>query len=31
LQRADGWLIARGSAQVQAGAPATITLHTVMY
>lgn len=31
LQRADGWLIARGSTQVQAGAPATITLHTVMY
>ena len=31
LQRTDGWLIARGSTQVQTGAPATITLHTVMY
>lgn len=31
VQRADGWLLARGSEQVTPGTPVTITLHTVMY
>lgn len=31
LERADGWLLARGSAQLQIGSPVYITLHTVMY
>ncbi|MBC9247632.1 hypothetical protein H4P12_13170 [Paracoccus sp. 11-3] len=31
LLREDGWLLARGSAEVKAGAPAKITLYTVMY
>lgn len=31
LQRADGWLLARGSAQVEDGLPVEITLYTVMY
>lgn len=31
LQRADGWLLARGSARLGAGKPAFITLSTVMY
>lgn len=31
LERADGWLLARGSAMVKPGAPVEITLHTVMY
>lgn len=31
LQRADGWLLARGSAQLEPGAPVEITLYTVMY
>ncbi len=31
LERADGWLLARGSATVGAGTPVHITLHTVMY
>ncbi|RCW88298.1 hypothetical protein [Paracoccus lutimaris] len=32
LERADdGWLLARGSADFTAGAPAQITLYTVMY
>lgn len=31
LQRADGWLLARGSAQVENGLPVEITLYTVMY
>jgi hypothetical protein len=31
LERADGWLIARGSSQFEAGSPAQITLSTVMY
>lgn len=31
LQRADGWLLARGSAQVEAGSPVSITLNTVLY
>ncbi|TNC49169.1 hypothetical protein FHG66_12020 [Rubellimicrobium rubrum] len=31
LERADGWLLARGSATVGADAPVHITLHTVMY
>lgn len=31
LEREDGWLLARGSAQVEAGKPVEITLYTVMY
>lgn len=31
LERADGWLLARGSAQVEAGSPVEVTLSTVMY
>jgi len=31
LERADGWLLARGSAQVESGAPLAVTLNTVMY
>ncbi len=31
LEREDGWLLARGSAQAGAGTPAEITLNTVMY
>ncbi|HTO30551.1 MAG TPA: hypothetical protein VL202_05150 [Pararhizobium sp.] len=31
LERADGWLLARGSARYQPGLPVTVTLKTVMY
>ena len=31
LERADGWLLARGSTQVDAGAAIHVTLNTVMY
>ena len=31
LERADGWLVARGSTQVEAGSPVYVTLNTVMY
>jgi hypothetical protein len=31
LERADGWLLARGAAPLEDGAPVTITLNTVMY
>jgi hypothetical protein len=31
LERADGWLLARGSARIEAGAPVEVTLNTVMY
>lgn len=31
LQRADGWLLARGSAQLDGSAPIVITLYTVMH
>lgn len=31
LEREDGWLLARGSAQIEPGAPVEITLFTVMY
>ncbi|MBB3020363.1 hypothetical protein FHR70_003444 [Microvirga lupini] len=31
LERADGWLMARGSAQVEAGSPVNIVLNAVMY
>ncbi|WP_265502759.1 hypothetical protein [Paracoccus beibuensis] len=31
LQRDDGWLLARGSAQVEEGLSAVITLYIVMY
>lgn len=31
LERDDGWLLARGSAQVETGLPVSITLHRVMY
>ncbi|MFE0014602.1 hypothetical protein ACFWXH_07145 [Mesorhizobium sp. NPDC059054] len=31
LERADGWLVARGSAKVEAGSPVHVTLNTVMY
>jgi uncharacterized lipoprotein YbaY len=31
LERADGWLVARGSAQVEAGSPVHVTLKTVVY
>ena len=31
LERADGWLLARGSAPFAAGSPVHVTLNTVMY
>jgi uncharacterized lipoprotein YbaY len=31
LERADGWLIARGSAQFEVGSPVYVTLNAVMY
>lgn len=31
LERADGWLLARGSARFELGSPVDITLTTVMY
>lgn len=31
LERADGWLVARGSARFEAGSPVHVTLNTVMY
>lgn len=31
LERDDGWLLARGSAQLQDGSPIDITLNTAMY
>jgi hypothetical protein len=31
LERADGWLVARGSAQFEAGSPVYVTLNAVMY
>ena len=31
LQRADGWLLARGSARRDGGAPVFVTLYTVMH
>lgn len=31
LERADGWLLARGSAQFEAGSPVHVALNTVMY
>lgn len=31
LERADGWLLARGSATVDIDRPVSITLHTAMY
>lgn len=31
LERADGWLLARGSAQFEAGSTVHVTLNTVMY
>ncbi len=31
LERDDGWLLARGSAQVETGLPVSITIHRVMY
>ncbi|MDK1374174.1 MULTISPECIES: twin-arginine translocation signal domain-containing protein [unclassified Sinorhizobium] len=31
LERADGWLVARGSIQFKAGSPVNVTLNTVMY
>ena len=31
LESVDGWLVARGSARFEPGAPVAITLHTVMY
>ncbi|WP_299550620.1 hypothetical protein [uncultured Tateyamaria sp.] len=31
LEREDGWLLARGSAQVEADLPVSITLNTAMY
>ncbi len=31
LERADGWLLARGSAQVGLGSPVQVTLNTVVY
>ncbi|ACP21629.1 conserved hypothetical protein (plasmid) [Sinorhizobium fredii NGR234] len=31
LERADGWLVARGSTKVEAGSPVYVTLNTVMY
>lgn len=31
LERVDGWLVARGSAQFDVGSPVYVTLNTVMY
>lgn len=31
LERADGWLLARGSAKLVANSPTQVTLNTVMY
>jgi len=31
LERADGWLVARGSTRFEAGSPVSVTLHVVMY
>jgi hypothetical protein len=31
LERADGWLVARGSAQFKGGSPISVTLNAVMY
>ncbi|EHK74547.1 hypothetical protein SM0020_28325 [Sinorhizobium meliloti CCNWSX0020] len=31
LERADGWLVARGSIQLKAGAPVHLTLNPVIY
>ena len=31
LERADGWLVARGSARIEPGSPVHVTLKTVMY
>ena len=31
LEREDGWLVARGSAQHKVGSPVSVTLNTVMY
>ncbi|MCV3274175.1 hypothetical protein [Roseobacter sinensis] len=31
LERQDGWLLARGSAQVEVGRPVSVALNTVMY
>lgn len=31
LQRADGWLLARGGAQLDGGGSVAVTLHAVMY
>ncbi|GLR46057.1 hypothetical protein GCM10007880_65750 [Mesorhizobium amorphae] len=31
LEREDGWLVARGSAQFEVGSPVHVTLNTVMY
>ena len=31
LERADGWLLARGSAKLEPGAPVSVTLNRVMY
>jgi len=31
LERADGWLIARGSARFEAGSPVQVTLNAAMY
>lgn len=31
LERADGWLLARGSAQFEAGSPLEVALNAVMY
>jgi hypothetical protein len=31
LERADGWLVARGSARFEAGSPVYVTLSAVMY
>jgi hypothetical protein len=31
LERADGWLVARGSAQIKAGSLVYVTLNAVMY
>ncbi|MET0745189.1 MAG: hypothetical protein ABWY78_17590 [Microvirga sp.] len=31
LERADGWLVARGSARIKAGSPVDVTLDAVVY
>lgn len=31
LERADGWLVARGSARAEAGSPVRVTLHPAIY